>query len=165
MPAITGDRARARSVSSLSTRSLRAASCPMECSSRICSPTGCIEPSAARISRIRFSRGCCHLLCRQAGRVVDGLKIWPEGSPLIERARASGKPTKRKPSTEGGINDVGLGFPYRAHKGTRRNGTLWITWPLVKQAYPKFNHNHYRKPVILDQRLRGMQPRAAACGR
>lgn len=35
-----------------------------------------------------FARLLPFFYCRQAGRVLDGLKVWPEGSPLIEQARA-----------------------------------------------------------------------------
>lgn len=33
---------------------------------------------------------------RQAGTALDGLKVWPEGSPLIERARAAWQAYKNK---------------------------------------------------------------------
>lgn len=35
-----------------------------------------------------FARLLPFFYCRQEGRVLDGLKVWPEGSPLIEQARA-----------------------------------------------------------------------------
>jgi len=43
-----------------------------------------------------FAQLLAHFYRRQAGGTLDGLKVWPEGSPLIEKARAAWHTHKQK---------------------------------------------------------------------
>src|SRR6266508_202544 len=43
-----------------------------------------------------FARFWPNIYRRQGGEILDGLKVWPEGSPLIEKARAAWEEYKKK---------------------------------------------------------------------
>lgn len=50
-----------------------------------------------------FSRLLPNFYRRREGRILDGLKVWPEGSPLIEKARAAWESHKQETLRNGRV--------------------------------------------------------------
>jgi hypothetical protein len=64
-----------------------------------------------------FARLLPNVYRRREGDLLDGLKVWPEGSPLIGLARAVWETHKTNAPGCRRARDVRLGEPYRAHQG------------------------------------------------